>query len=65
MFIQFDPKAQLELEEAIAYYDSINRQLGNSFLNSFERTLNRITQFPNAWTPIFPNIAEYELIRTL
>jgi toxin ParE2 len=56
MFIQFDPKAQLELEEAIAYYDSINRQLADRFLNSFELSLNRITQFPNAWTPLLQNV---------
>ena len=52
MFIEFDPNAQLELEEATLYYDGINRKLGNAFIVAVERTLNRITQFPNAWTPM-------------
>jgi len=46
MLLEFDPNAQLELEEATSYYDSINRKLGNTFVDSVERTLNRIVQFP-------------------
>lgn len=55
MFLEFDPNAQIELEQATSYYDSINRQLGNSFIDAVERTLNRIVQFPNAWTPMLQN----------
>ena len=32
MFFQFHPKAQIELEEATAYYYIINRRLGNVFV---------------------------------
>jgi plasmid stabilization system protein ParE len=52
MFIEFDPNAKRELEEVTLYYDSINRKLGNTFIVAVERTLNRIAQFPNAWTPM-------------
>jgi len=52
MFLEFDPNAELELEVATSYYDSINRKLSQAFLNAFEKTLNRIVQFPNAWTPM-------------
>ncbi|TYQ27121.1 type II toxin-antitoxin system RelE/ParE family toxin [Pseudanabaena sp. UWO310] len=52
MLLEFDPNAQLELEEATSYYDSINRKLGNTFIDAVERTLNRIVQFPEAWTPM-------------
>jgi hypothetical protein len=52
MFLEFDPTAQIELEEATSYYDSINRKVGNAFIDSVERTINRIAQFPNAWTPM-------------
>jgi hypothetical protein len=52
MFIEFDPNAKRELEEATLYYDSINRKLGNTFIVAVERTLNRIALFPNAWTPM-------------
>jgi hypothetical protein len=49
MLLEFDPNAQLELEEATSYYDGINLKLGNAFIDAVERTLNRIAQFPNAW----------------
>jgi len=52
MFLEFDPNAQLELEAAASYYDSINRKLNQAFVDAVERTLNRIAQFPNAWTPM-------------
>jgi hypothetical protein len=54
MFLEFDPNAQLELEAATSYYDSINRKLSQAFIDAVERTLtlNRIAQFPNAWTPM-------------
>jgi plasmid stabilization system protein ParE len=55
MFLEFDPNSQRELEEAASYYDSISRKLGNSFVEAVERTLNRIVQFPEAWTPIVEN----------
>jgi plasmid stabilization system protein ParE len=52
MFLEFDPNAQLELEAAVSYYDSINWKLNQAFIDAVERTLNRIVQFPNAWTPM-------------
>lgn len=55
MVLEFDPNAQLELEEATSYYDSINRKLGNTFVDAVERTLNRIVQFPEAWKPVIAN----------
>ncbi len=55
MFLEFDPNAQLEFEEATLYYDSINRTFGNAFVDAVERTLNRIVQFPEAWTPMIAN----------
>jgi len=48
MLLEFDPNAQLELEEATSYYDSINLKLGNAFVDAVERILNRIAEFPNA-----------------
>jgi len=56
MFFEFYPKAQIELEEATAYYDSINRKFGNAFVESVEKALNRIDNFPDAWTLMFQNV---------
>ena len=55
MEYDFHPNARLELEDAVAYYDNINRELGDAFLDEFERTLERITKFPNAWAQLSPN----------
>lgn len=55
MFVEFHPQAQLELDEAISYYDGISSKLGNTFLDAVERTLNRIVRFPDAWTPMIKN----------
>ncbi|WP_413174332.1 type II toxin-antitoxin system RelE/ParE family toxin [Anabaena azotica] len=55
MLIEFDPYAQIELEEATLYYDNISSKLGNTFLDAVERTLNRIVNFPDAWTPMIQN----------
>jgi plasmid stabilization system protein ParE len=55
MFLEFDPYAQIELEEATLYYDTISSKFGNTFLDAVERTLNRIVNFPDAWTPMIQN----------
>jgi hypothetical protein len=52
MTYDFHPVARLELEIAVSYYDSIDRQLGDGFLDEFERTVNRIIKFPEAWVSL-------------
>lgn len=56
MFFEFHPKAQIELQEATTYYDSISRDLGDAFVKSVEKTLKRIDSFPDAWTLMFGNV---------
>jgi hypothetical protein len=41
--------AQLELDEAIEYYNYQSPGLGNEFLAEVLRAIGRITQYPEAW----------------
>ncbi|MBD2609402.1 type II toxin-antitoxin system RelE/ParE family toxin [Scytonema hofmannii FACHB-248] len=50
MAYNFHPDAKQELDDAVAYYDNISRDMGDAFIAEVERTLNRIEQFPQAWT---------------
>lgn len=55
MEYDFHPDARRELEDAVNYYDSINRELGDAFLDEIERSLERIIKFPDAWVTLSPN----------
>lgn len=55
MLYDFHPAAQLELQEAISFYDSISFELGDDFLANTELTIDRIIKFPEAWTKISAN----------
>jgi hypothetical protein len=46
MAYDLHPDAKRELEDAIAYYDNISRQMGDAFIAEFERAIDRIEQFP-------------------
>jgi len=47
--------AEIELKEAIEYYNSQVPDLGNEFYKEFDKALKRIQQFPDAW----PKIGEH------
>ena len=46
MVYDFHPEAQREMQEAVAYYDTINSSLADKFIAEAEFTLNRIEKFP-------------------
>lgn len=48
MTCDFHPEAQREIEEAVAYYDTINSSLADEFIAEAEQTLARIEKFPEA-----------------
>jgi hypothetical protein len=50
--VKFLPPARSELAEAIDYYDSREPGLGSQFAEEVKRTLQRILQYPGAWTPL-------------
>jgi len=49
MKIRFLQIAELELDEAIQYYNYEAKGLGDEFLVEILETLERIAEFPNAW----------------
>ena len=49
MKIRFLEIAQIELDEAIEYYDREEPGLGSSFFDEVVSALDRIGRFPQAW----------------
>jgi plasmid stabilization system protein ParE len=52
MVVKFLSPAQAELAEAVAYYNSQKPELGSQFTEEIRRTIERILQYPLAWTPL-------------
>ncbi len=55
MKIRFSIQADMELVEAIGYYDYQMSGLGHRFLQEVEQAIGRITAMPEAWTKIGKN----------
>ena len=51
MKIRFLEIAQLELDDAIEYYNNETAGLGDTFLTEVLKALGRIGEFPEAWHP--------------
>lgn len=51
MNIRFLEIAEIELKEAIEYYEYEARGLGDIFLQEVLNSLDRISKFPHAWHP--------------
>lgn len=52
MEIDFLPPAKSELTEAISYYNAQSEGLGYKFAVEVKRTLERIVQYPDAWSKL-------------
>jgi plasmid stabilization system protein ParE len=52
MTIEFLDPAEDEFKNAIDYYNHISPGLGIEFALEVKRTLERILQFPEAWSPL-------------
>jgi len=52
MVVKFLSPARSELAEATAYYNSQKSDLGSEIAEEVKRTLERILQYPEAWSPI-------------
>jgi len=52
MKYRFHPEAESEFNDSLAYYDSIKENLGKEFAEEVYSTIQRILQYPNAWTKI-------------
>jgi hypothetical protein len=55
MACEFHPAAKRELLDVVAYYDSIDLDLSNRFIQEVEQTLERIEQLPQAWASLSKN----------
>lgn len=51
MRIRFLEIAEIELDEAIQYYNSKALGLGDDFLTEVLKALDRIARFPESWHP--------------
>ena len=54
MKVRFASAAELELKEAMAFYESARTGLGAEFLVEVEATTNLIESFPLAWASLSP-----------
>ena len=52
MKVRFLSIAELELKEAIEFYESAREGLGAEFLSEIESTVNLIAAHPLAWTSL-------------
>lgn len=52
MRIDFLDPADSEFREAIAYYNLQSEGLGYEFAAAIKRAMERILQYPEAWTPL-------------
>jgi len=54
MKVRFHPEAEVELNDAVDYYDGCQQGLGLEFGKEVYATVQNICQFPLAWTPLSP-----------
>jgi plasmid stabilization system protein ParE len=52
MNVDFLAPAEAEFEDAISYYNTQGEGLGFEFAAEVKRTLERIVQYPEAWSPL-------------
>ena len=52
MIYIYHPHARKELDDAADYYDSIDPNLGDDFLQEIDDCISRILMFPLAWTQV-------------
>ncbi len=55
MIIKFLDEAQLELDEAIDFYNNESDGLGSVFLQEVLNAIERIANYPDAWHPLSKN----------
>jgi plasmid stabilization system protein ParE len=63
MNVRFSHAAELELGEAVRYYDLQMPGLGVAFLDEVEAALKRIIAFPEAWQTLSENTRRCRLHR--
>ena len=59
----FHPHARKELKEAVAHYDLVSPETGESFLEQVSESISRILSFPEAWAKIRGEVRRCRLNR--
>lgn len=62
MTFSFHPDAELEFNQAIDYYESIQEDLGNDFALEVYLTIQRVIEYPSAW-PVIDGDLRRSLLR--
>lgn len=55
MTFHFHEHAEEEFDRAVDYYEGCRRGLGMEFAQEVYATVNRIIQYPEAWSPMSKN----------
>lgn len=63
MNLSFLPPAQLELDQAVEWYDAQSPGLGARFLSEVTHAMGLIQRFPTAWHPLSANTRRCRLKR--
>ena len=63
MKVRFSKLAQLEVDDAVAWYESQSQDLETRFLDDLDRTIRRISAFPLSCTEIEPDVRRCLLTR--
>ncbi|MCC6947741.1 MAG: type II toxin-antitoxin system RelE/ParE family toxin [Bradyrhizobiaceae bacterium] len=63
MTIRFLEVAEIELDQAIRWYEAQAPGLGNTFLIEILSATDRISQYPEAWQPLGQDIHRCRLSR--
>jgi toxin ParE2 len=61
--VRFLEIAEIELDQAINWYESQAPGLGNAFLIEVLSAVDRITRFPEAWHPLDEDVRRCRLSR--
>jgi len=56
MIYSFHPDAELELNDAVDYYEECKDGLGSEFAYEVQKTIQRILAFPKAWQKLDEDI---------
>jgi plasmid stabilization system protein ParE len=63
MKYRFHPFASQEADDALAYYQTLDRRLGAEFVEEFESAIARILAFPEAWQQLSRTVRRCRLNR--
>lgn len=55
MKYSFHPEAEIELDQAVAYYEERQSGLGLELAEEVYAAIIRINEYPDAWTPMSKN----------